>query len=235
MPAKLPAPALNYLLDTLPTRERRRVVATCNNVALTRGEVLYQSMQRLDRVYFPTSGFVSLIVTVDDSAQLEVGLVGDEGVLGVALALGAAALGVQAVVQGSGRALCMSAAAFNKEISLGKSLACVTRRYAFVQLRQLSQMVACTRFHVVEARLARWLLMTRDRAHADTFYLTHELLGTMLGVRRVGITNAAGTLQKRNLIQYSRGNVTILDRRGLKATSCSCYQADRDAYASGVQ
>lgn len=226
-----PQIATNRLLEMLPRRERRRLSAACDSVELVRGDVLYRPMQRLDRVYFPTAGFVSLIVTIDDSARLEVGLIGDEGAFGVPLVLGVAISGLQAVVQGSGSALCMNAASFTRELARSRPLARVLDRYVFVQLRQLAQLAACTRFHGVEARLARWLLMTHDRAHADAFYLTHELLGSMLGVRRVGITKAAGTLQKRGLIQYSRGNITVLDRRGLMAVSCGCYEADRGSYA----
>ena len=229
-----PRVATNGLIEMLPRRERDQFVAACDSVELIRGDVLYQPMQRLDRVYFPTAGFVSLIVTVDDSAHLEVGLIGDEGAFGIPLALGVAVSRVQAVVQGAGSALCMNATSFTRQLARSKPLARVMDRYVFVQLRQLAQLAACTHFHVVESRLARWLLMTQDRAHADVFYLTHELLGSMLGVRRVGITKAASALQKRGLIQYSRGNITVLNRRGLTAVSCGCYKADKESYASAL-
>jgi CRP-like cAMP-binding protein len=230
-----PQAATNRLLEMLPKNERRQFVSACDSVELVLGDVLYGPMQRLDQIYFPIAGFVSLIATVDASSRLEVGLIGDEGLVGISLALGAGASGVQAVVQGAGFALCMHAASFTRQLARSKPLARVIDRYIFVQLRQLAQLAACTRFHVVEARLARWLLMTQDRVHGDAFHLTHELLGSVLGVRRVGITKAAGALQKRRLIQYSRGNITVRDRQGLMAMSCSCYEADRESYASTLE
>jgi CRP-like cAMP-binding protein len=186
--------------------------------------------QRLDHAYFPLDAFISMIMPVDASSSLEVGLVGNEGMFGIALALGLEELPVRGVVQGAGTALRMGAAQFRRELGRSKALRSRIDRYVLVQLGQLAQTAACTRFHVVEARLARWLLMTRDRAHSDTFDVTQEFLAMMLGVRRVGVTKAAGSLQRLNLIRYSRGNIEITDRRGLKAASCGCYKADLDSY-----
>ena len=149
---------------------------------------------------------------------------------GIPLVLGVDSAPVRAVVQGAGSALRMAAVPFRRELGRSKALRREIDRYVFVQLSQLAQMVGCTRFHVVAARLARWLLMTQDRAHADTFYVTQEFLAFMLGVRRVGVTRAASALQEQGLIHYSRGKLTVLDRRGLKGASCSCYEADRQSY-----
>jgi CRP-like cAMP-binding protein len=206
------------------------MLAGCETVELAFADALYTPGERLSHVYFPTASFISLIMPVDDSASLEVGLVGNEGMFGIPLALGVDVSPVRAVVQGAGFALRMDAPAFCGELVRCQGLQREIDRYVFVHLSQLAQTAACTRFHVVEARLARWLLMTQDRAHADNFHITQEFLALMLGVRRVGVTKAASSLQKRKLIQYTRGNISVLDRRGLKAASCGCYKADRDAY-----
>jgi CRP-like cAMP-binding protein len=222
--------AVNRLLAGLPGSDRRRFLAGCENVDLEFAEVLYQPGVPLGHVYFPTSSFISLIMPVDATASLEVGLVGDEGMFGSPLALGVETSPVRAVVQGGGVALRMSAAAFRRELAHSPALHRVIDRYVYVHLCQLAQTAACTRFHLVEARLARWLLMTQDRAHSDSFHVTQEFLALMLGVRRVGVTKAAGSLLRRKLIDYRRGNVTVMDRRGLKAASCGCYKADLESY-----
>jgi CRP-like cAMP-binding protein len=223
-------PAVNRLLQALPSRDLRRMLGGCETVELVFADMLYAPGDRVTYVYFPTSSFISLIMPVDNSSSLEVGLVGNEGMLGISLALGVDASPVRAVVQGAGSALRMGAATFRHELGRSQTLRRDIDRYVFVHLSQLAQTAACTRFHVVEARLARWLLMTQDRAHTDTFRITQEFLAFMLGVRRVGVTTAARSLQKRSLIHYSRGDITILDRRGLKAASCGCYAADRESY-----
>jgi len=193
-------------------------------------EVLYTPGERLSRVYFPIMSFISLIMPVDASASLEVGLIGNEGMFGIPLVLGVDVSPVRAVVQGAGSALRMDAPVFCHQLGRSPALQREIDRYVFVHLNQLAQTAACTRFHVVEARLARWLLMTQDRAHSDNFHVTQEFLAMMLGVRRVGVTKAASSLQKRRLIKYSRGDITVLDRRGLRAASCGCYTADRESY-----
>jgi CRP-like cAMP-binding protein len=206
------------------------MLTVCDTVALDIADVLYSPGERLRDVFFPVSGFISLIMHVDDASSLEVGLVGNEGMFGVPLLLGVDVSPVRAVVQGAGSALRMNSVHFRRELERSAPLRGEIGRYVCVRLTQLAQTSACTRFHVVEARLARWLLMTQDRAGANVFHVTHELLALMLGVRRVGVTKAATSLQQRSLISYSRGNITILDRQGLKAVSCGCYLADRKSY-----
>ena len=229
MAATRNASPVNRLLDALPNIDRRRVLAKFDNVELVFADVLYNLGETLNHVYFPLGCFISLIMPIDDTS-IEVGLVGSEGMFGIPLALGVDMSPVRAVVQGAGSALCMSAASFRRELARSPALQREIGRYAFVRASQLAQMAGCTRFHVIEARLARWLLMTQDRAHANSFHITQSFLAVMLGVRRVGVTKAASSLQRRNLIRYSRGQMTVLDRRGLKAASCGCYDEDRRSY-----
>lgn len=222
--------AANRLLVVLPIGQLRRMLAGCETVELSFGEVLCKPGEHVRYVYFPTRSFISLVMPVDASASLEVGLIGSEGMLGIPLALGVNVSPMTAVVQGAGSALRMDGEYFCRELERSQALQGGINRYVFVCLNQLAQRAACARFHLIEGRLARWLLMTQDRAHADTFNITHEFLAFMLGVRRVGITKAATSLQQRSLIRYSRGKITVVDRRGLRAASCGCYHADRESY-----
>jgi CRP-like cAMP-binding protein len=221
----------NRLLTALPQRSRQNFLAGCDQVQLRFADVLCELGEKIRHVYFPTESFVSLVTALDDDARLEVGIVGDEGMLGTALILGVNRSPQHALVQGAGAALRMSAATFSRHYRQDARLRQQLSRYVYVLMRQLAQTAACTSYHLVEARLARWLLMSRDRAHRDQFRLTHEFLAYMLGVRRVGVTQAASSLQEQGLIDYSRGAITILDNAGLEKASCACYREGNVMYA----
>ena len=221
----------NLLLAGLPDVDRRRLMAHCEPVELVFEEVLCEVGERIRHVYFPTASFISLISLVDKGSNLEVGLVGAEGMFGSSLLLGVEVASLRALVQGAGPALRIDAAQFSRELKGSPALRQRLNSYLYVLFTQLAQMAACARFHVVEARLARWLLMTRDRAQSNEFRITQDFLGYMLGVRRAGITRAASTLQKRRLIRYSRGRMRILDARGLEGASCECYATAAQTYA----
>ena len=182
-------------------------------------------------VYFPIDGFISLVAAVAGSPGVEVGMVGREGMLGAHVALGVATAPLHALVQGVGNARRIGAGAFRNELAQNEALQKGVNRYLYVLLSQLASSAACLRFHMIGPRLARWLLISEDRAHSKSFRVTQEFLAYMLGVRRVGITEAAGILQRAGLIEYHRGELTVLDRRGLEAAACNCYATDRDGYS----
>jgi len=225
-------PFTNQLLHAVPRKERLLFMAACEPVELVLGDILAEKGERTTYAWFPTSSFISLTMPMEQGSQLEVGLIGNEGMFGISSMLGVNTSPTNALVQGAGPALRITSAALRRQLKQSPALERILKRYLHVMIGQLSQTAACVRFHVVEARLARWLLMTRDRAHADTFCITQEFLAYMLGVRRVGVTKAAGSLQTRGLIRYHRGDMTIVDGAGLEQAACECYAEDKTTYTS---
>jgi CRP-like cAMP-binding protein len=222
---------VNHLIDSLPGGDRKRLLALCEPIELSMSQILADSSTQARHVYFPTGGFVSLLTPMDEPPVLEVGMVGNEGMLGVQIALGLTRGALHARVQGAGAAWRITTGSFKAELVRSGALRRSLNRYVHVTMLQLTSVARCLRFHQIEARLARWLLMTHDRAHADHFVVTQESIAYMLGVRRVGVTKAAMELQRKGLIEYARGQVTIVDREALENAACTCYAADRKTYA----
>jgi CRP-like cAMP-binding protein len=220
----------NSLIERLPRTDRKRLLACCEPVQLVLSEVLHLRGDITGHAFFPVDSFISLLTDVDSHPMLEVGMVGREGMVGTTLALGIARSSTGALVQGAGTTWRISAARFRRELAQSEALRRSVDRYLFVRMAQMTTGAACLRFHLIGPRLARWLLMSQDRAYADRFRVTHEFLSAMLGVRRVGVTAAAGALQRAGLITYHRGALTVVNREGLEAQACSCYQADLKAY-----
>lgn len=221
--ATIRTPLGNRLLAALPLADRERLRAQLDWVSLAFGQVLMEPGDSIKHVYFPNDSLVSLLTLVDRHHALEVGMVGQEGMVGAALGLGVNITPVRALVQGAGTALRMRASNFRKELRQCAALQRGLHFYIHALMRQVAQTAACNRFHAVDARLARWLLMTRDRIGSDDFPLTQEFLGHMLGVRRAGVTEAAQGLKQRKLVEYSRGFISIIDGPGLESAACSCY------------
>jgi CRP-like cAMP-binding protein len=222
----------NHLLAALPRKDYQNIAPFLEQVELEFGDILYEPGARIGHVYFPQDCLVSLLTSVDAIRAAEVGLVGTEGMVGVPVALGISVSPFLAVVQGAGRAWRMKTADFRREFGKSAALQRTLFRFTHLLMTQVAQTAACNRFHVVTERLARWLLMTRDRVNSNEFLLTQDFLARMLGVRRVGVSEAAASLQKRRLIGYNRGTITILDLKGLEASACSCYGLVNKMYAS---
>jgi CRP-like cAMP-binding protein len=229
------APIDNSLLAGLTAAERRRLLSDEAPIDLDFEQSLSEPGERIRHVYFPIDGFISLITPGAKRRQLEIGLVGSEGMLGLPLLMGVDVSPLRAMVQGAGHAWRVKTATFLEELAVNAGLRKALNRYLYVFLAQLMQTAPCTRFHLIEARLARWLLMTRDRARSSDFHVTHEFLALMLGVRRVGVTRAASALQRRGLIRYRRGDISVLDVRGLERAACPCYGIDKRIYARTIK
>lgn len=220
----------NRLLEALRAPGRRQLLLDCEQAELRRAESLCRSGERVKHVYFPTEGIISLITTLGDGSRLEVGSIGHEGMLGTSLILGTDTSAQDAVVQSAGGALRVDALTFQRHLRENAEFHRLLNCYVHVLMGQLAQTTACSHYHEVRARLARWLLMTRDQARSDHFHVTQEFLAHMLGVRRVGITNAANLLREERLIDYRRGAVVILDAPALERVSCACYRGGNDIY-----
>ena len=231
LPREIAHPGSNQLLAALPAADLARLAGTLEQVQLDVGDVLSEPGSQIRHIYFPNDSLISLLGVAEGRMTLEVGLVGREGMLGATVALGHDVSQVRAIVQRAGIASRMDSTRFRTEFTRNPSLQRVLYRYTDSLLAQAIQIAVCSRFHVLEARLARSLLITRDRVQADKFHLTHEFLAHALGVRRVGVTKAASALQQQGLIIYSRGNIEILDVPGLVAASCKCYEIVKDAGA----
>lgn len=223
--------AENQLIESLPRKDRLGLLEICEPIELVLSQVLGEPGRATGHVYFPVDGFVSLVRTVDGRLGLEVGMVGREGVLGAQLALGVSTSPLHALVQGAGTSRRVKAKAFRSQLEVSAPLRRSIQRYVYVLMEQMATSAACLRYHLINQRLARWLLMSHDRAHADSFYVTQEFLAYMLGVRRVSVTRAAGGLQRDGAIAYQRGRVTVLDRARLEGAACSCYRIDRKSYS----
>jgi len=224
----LPRP--NRLLAAVTKRDRALILKLCETVELEFGTVVSEPDEDITHVYFPTSAFISLITPEGAAESLEVGLVGNEGASGMTFLLGIDASPLRALVQGGGQALRMSVADFRRAAKKSASFRRIANAYLYVLMSQFAQTAACGRFHRLEARAARWILMTHDRAGSDTFRLTHDFLAKMLGVRRAGVSEAAALIQRRKFIHYRRGVVQVLRRDALEAVSCPCYGALNKTY-----
>ena len=225
-----PQPIRNRLLAALPDGDYKRLLPHLKPVALPFMEVLYESGEPIRHVYFPNSGLISLSVVMGDETSKEVALIGSEGMLGTALALGMNATPTRALVQMQGSAVRLEAAALRDELERGGALQKLLRRYTHALFTQVSQSAACVGAHGVDERLARLLLLTHDGAEGDHFEMKHEFMAMILGVTRSVVTRAAGIFQHERMIHYTRGQVTILDRRELEATACECYGVVKEEY-----
>jgi CRP-like cAMP-binding protein len=222
----------NTLINLLPQKIQDRIFSTAEEVAFDLSQVIHKVNSPIEHIYFPVDGFISLIQGVEDSPTLEIGMVGREGVLGAEIALGVDHSLFGAIVQGSGSAWQIGVKEFSSALSEIPELRKIMHAYIAVRISQLGLSAACEHFHEIGPRLAKWLLMSQDRAQSSTFLMTHEFIALMLGVRRVGITTTAADFRRRGLIEYHRGEMKVLNRVALKAEACSCYQNNQKIFSA---
>jgi CRP-like cAMP-binding protein len=221
---------MNHLLAALPMEALARLEPSLEPVSLALGEVIYESGEQLEFVFFPTTAIISLLYIMEDGSTAEIGMAGNDGLVGIALFMGGSTTPNRAVVQSAGNAFRLRAKALNFEFHLSGEFQNILLRYTQYLMTQISQTAVCNRLHSVEQQLCRWLLINHDLLQTNKLVMTHELIANMLGVRREGVSIAAGHLQKKKLIKYVRGTITMLDREGLEATTCECYQVVKEEY-----
>ena len=220
----------NYLLRSLSEADVKRMIPNLTVVDFELGDVLYESGDRMEFGYFPTTAIVSLLYIMESGATAEIGIIGNDGIVGLSLLLGGETTTNRAVVQSAGTALKIKAADLKSEFSLGTQMHDLMLRYTQALMTQISQTAVCNRLHPIEQQLCRWLLISHDRLLSDRLVMTHDLISNMLGVRREGVTLAAQKLAARGLITNSRGTITVTDRDGLEDAACECYQVVKSEY-----
>lgn len=223
-------PVGNRLLAALPRNEYERLQPQLQEISFSLGEVVYEFGGQLDYVFFPTTAIVSLLYTMENGTSAEMGLTGNDGVVGIALFMGGGTMPNRAVVQSAGGAIRMTARMLREEFARGGKFQQLLLRYTQALITQISQTAVCNRLHSVDQQLCRWLLLSHDRVKADELIMTQELIADMLGVRREGVTVAAGRLQDAGAISYVRGHIKILSREKLEKTVCECYGVVRDEF-----
>jgi len=221
----------NHIINLLPSKDREHLLPHLKPVSLTKGQLVYGPREGIRYVYFPEDGLVSLVSMTDSGQTIEVGMVGSEGIVGLPVIWKASSLPYQVIVQIPGQAWRVRADVFRREFDRCGKLQAILLRYTSAAFTQVSQTVVCNRFHTIEERLCRWLLMSCDLAKSENLALTQEILSVMLGATRTLVTETAGALQKARLISYQRGQIQILDRQKMEEVSCECYPIIRDAFS----
>ncbi|MBC7899686.1 MAG: Crp/Fnr family transcriptional regulator [Saprospiraceae bacterium] len=220
----------NHLLGSLDQADLKRVASKLEPVSFPLGEVLYESGDKFNYAYFPTTAVVSMLYLMENGGTAEIGIIGNDGILGVSLFLGGETTTSRAVIQSAGDAVRMKAADMKEEFAHGGRFQELLLRYTQALMTQISQTAVCNRLHEVEEQLCRWLLLSHDRLNSNTLVMTHDLISNMLGVRREGVTLAAKKLAEKGLIKNTRGTITIVDRQGLEAAACECYEIVNNEY-----